>query len=371
MLFPCTTKHFNATQAKLIPLNPSLKLENELVSPSDTVKLSGSGLIPNLNSAYKFRFINLDNNLSFNIAIDKLSVSTNQIELNLNSEIPYGDYLIEFQFKNHYLKTAKQTLTETLKIRPEAENLELVAEVLLNSKNLSSLIKNSNGKELSLVLNSQDLNGEGRDPLDVENINSVIKLGLNEVQVYTLENGFKSILSQPKTFYFLPAEEFKPELLIKSKPFAVKLERYFTHEMIDLGSIVKQENTLNGVYYYLNSLEQTRYLMKFIEAVALKIETMKVIGDEAASIRNRGLNTFKLKKCKLADSIKTRFEFSQDIDLSAESSLSINGDLGLNNTGSDYLSLSCEVIKASGLETVTLDQFSYSKTDEFGFAIRE
>jgi len=49
----------------------------------------------------------------------------------------------------------------------------------------------------------------------------------------------------------------------------------------------------------------------------------------------------------------------------------VNGDLGLNNTGTDFLSLSCEIDQGTGLKYVLLVQFSYSKTNEEGFAVRD
>jgi len=358
-------------RAKLIPFNPNLKLEEDLVSPGRAVKLLGSGLILNLDPAYRFRLINLSDESSYWINPESFSVSSKYIELKLDSEIPYGDYAIEFQFKNRYLKSLKQILADTLKIRPEAENLRLLADVLLNTSNLKSLIANPEQKQFFVLLNSLELNQDAGGGLDVDDINSAIRTGSNEIQIYTMDNDFKSILSEPQTFYFLPPEQFKSDLLIQNKPFSVRLEKYFTKETIDITPIIKQETVNNGTYYYLNSVEQARYLIKLVESVALKIESMKVTGDEAASIKNSSLSAFKLKKCKLADSVKIRFEFTQDIDLAAGSNLIINGDLGLNNTGSDYLSLSCEVNKNLGIETITLDQFFYSKTDEAGFAIRE
>ena len=54
-----------------------------------------------------------------------------------------------------------------------------------------------------------------------------------------------------------------------------------------------------------------------------------------------------------------------------EAAVSVNGDLGLNNTGTDFLSLSCEIDQGSGLKYVILDEFPYSKTNEEGFAVRD
>jgi hypothetical protein len=186
-----------------------------------------------------------------------------------------------------------------------------------------------------------------------------------------LEDGFKSLLTTSVNFYYLPLDVFQQELFVSLNPFSVVMKQNFTNKSFDVSSVIKKEQQGLTTTYYLKAFEKPYYLSRSIEASALGIEKMRVIGDEFAVIKNLGINSFKLRKCRLADSLRIRFEFTQDIELLPEAAVIVNGDLGLNNTGTDFLSLSCEVDQGIGLKYVLLDQFSYSKTNEEGFAVRD
>jgi hypothetical protein len=380
---------FSPACAKIIPFKPRLELLNDFMARGETMTLKGTALIQNLDTAYKIRLRALADTSLLPIDLEVVSVEAEEVNVLIPEDIPYGDYKVEFQLKSRYLKTPKLLLANILKIRPEAvTDFSLNADVLLRSENLTALLSGARANDFKLILNSNDVDEEvdsmleqadslsldanlGREALKQKVIGRILKLGLNSAQVYTIEEGFKSLFTASVNFYYLPLDVFQQELFISLNPFSVVMKQNFTNKSFDLSSVIKKEQQDLTTTYYLKAFEKPYYLSRSIEASALGIEKMRVTGDEFAVIKNLGINSFKLRKCRLADVVKTRFEFSQDIDLLPEAAVIVNGDLGLNNTGTDFLSLSCEVDQGSGLKYVLLDQFSYSKTNEEGFAVRD
>jgi hypothetical protein len=380
---------FSPACSKIIPFKPKLKLLNEFMARGETMILKGTNLIQNLDTAYKLRLIPVNDLSLLPINLEILSVEAGELSSLIPEDIPYGDYKIEFQLRSRYLKTPKQLLADTLKVRPEAvSDFNLKADVLLKSENLTAFLSGARVNDFKLMLNSNDVDEEvesmlegvdslsfdanlGIDALKQKVIERVLVLGLNTLQVYIVEDGFKSLLTTSVNFYYLPQDIFQPELFISLNPFSVVMKQNFTNKSFDVASVIKKEQQGLTTTYYLKAFEKPYYLSRSIEASALGIEKMRVIGDEFAVIKNLGINSFKLRKCRLADLVKTRFEFSQDIELLPEAAIIVNGDLGLNNTGTDFLSLSCEIDQGTGLKYVLIDQFSYSKTNEEGFAVRD
>jgi hypothetical protein len=380
---------FSPACSKLIPFKPNLKLLNDFMARGETMTLKGTGLIQNLDTAYKFRLIAVADASLLPINLEILSVDAEEVNVLIPEDIPYGDYKVEFQLKSRYLKTPKLLLADILKIRPKAvTDFSLKADVLLKAENLTALLSGAKANDFKLILNSNDVDEEvdsmleqadslsldanlSREALKQKVIGRILKLGLNTAQVYTLEDGFKSLLTTSVNFYYLPLDVFQQELFVSLNPFSVVMKQNFTNKSFDVSSVIKKEQQGLTTTYYLKAFEKPYYLSRSIEASALGIEKMRVIGDEFAVIKNLGINSFKLRKCRLADSLRIRFEFTQDIELLPEAAVSVNGDLGLNNTGTDFLSLSCEIDQGTGLKYVLLDQFSYSKTNEEGFAVRD
>jgi hypothetical protein len=375
--------------SKLIPFKPNLQLLNDFMARGETLTLKGTGLIRNLDTAYKIRLMAVTDTSLLPIDLEILSVEAEEVNILIPEDIPYGDYKVEFQLRSRYLKTPKQLLADILKIRPKAvADFSLKADILLKAENLTSLLNGARANDFKLILNSNDIDEEvdsmleqadslsldanlSREALKQRVIGRILKLGLNSAQVYTVEDGFKSLLTASVDFYYLPQDIFQQELFISLNPFSVVMKQNFTNKSFEVTSVIRKEQQGLTTTYYLKAFEKPYYLNKSIEASALGIEKMRVIGDEFAIIKNLGINSFKLRRCRLADLVRTRFEFTQDIELLPEAAVSVNGDLGLNNTGTDFLSLSCEIDQGSGLKYVLLDQFSYSKTNEEGFAVRD
>ncbi|MEB3315417.1 MAG: hypothetical protein VKK32_04330 [Candidatus Melainabacteria bacterium] len=375
--------------SKLIPFKPNLELLKDFMARGETMTLKGTGLIQNLDTAYKIRLMAVADTSLLPIDLEVLSVEAEEVNVLIPEDISYGDYKIEFQLKSRYLKTPKLLLANILKIRPQAvTDFSLKADVLLKAENLTALLSGTRANDFKLILNSNDVDEEvdsmleqgdslsldanlSREALKQKIIGRILKLGLNSAQVYTVEDGFKSLLTTSVNFYYLPLDVFQQELFISLNPFSVVMKQNFTNKSFDVTSVIKKEQQGLTTTYYLKAFEKPYYLSRSIEASALGIEKMRVIGDEFAVIKNLGINSFKLRKCRLADLVKTRFEFTQDIELVPEAAIIVNGDLGLNNTGTDFLSLSCEIDQGTGLKYVLIDQFSYSKTNEEGFAVRD
>jgi hypothetical protein len=380
---------FSPACSKLIPFKPNLKLLNDFMARGETMTLKGTGLIQNLDTAYKIRLMAVTDSSLLPVDLEVVSVEAEEVNILIPENIPYGDYKVEFQLKSRYLKTPKLLLADILKIRPKAiTDFSLKADVLLRSDNLTALLSGSRADDFKLILNSNDVDEEvdsmleqadslsldpnlSREALKQKIIGRILKLGLNSVQVYAVEDGFKSLLTTSVNFYYLPQDIFQQELFISLNPFSVVMKQNFTNKAFDVSSVIKKEQQGLTTTYYLKAFEKPYYLSRNIEASALGIEKMRVIGDEFAVIKNLGINSFKLRKCRLADLVKTRFEFTQDVELLPEAAVIVNGDLGLNNTGTDFLNLSCEIDQGSGLKYIILDQFSYSKTNEEGFAVRD
>ncbi|MFZ4085168.1 MAG: hypothetical protein ACOYK1_06500 [Vampirovibrionia bacterium] len=380
---------FSPACSKLIPFKPKLELLNDFMARGETMTLKGTSLIRNLDTAYKIRLMALADASLLPINLEILSVDGEEVNILIPEDIPYGDYKIEFQLKSRYLKTPKLLLANILKIRPQAvADFSLKADVLLKAENFTALLSGARANDFKLILNSNDVDEEvdsileqadslsldanlSREALKQKVIGRILKLGLNSAQVYTVEDGFKSLLTTSVNFYYLPLDVFQQELFISLNPFSVVMKQNFTNKSFDVTSVIRKEQQGLTTTYYLKAFEKPYYLSRSIEASALGIEKMRVIGDEFAVIKNLGINSFKLRKCRLADLVKTRFEFTQDIELLPEAAVIVNGDLGLNNTGTDFLSLSCEIDQGTGLKYVLLDQFSYSKTNEEGFAVRD
>lgn len=380
---------FSPACSKIIPFKPKLELLKDFMARGETMTLKGTGLIQNLDTAYKIRLMAVTDTSLLPIDLEVLSVDAEEVNVLIPEDISYGDYKVEFQLKSRYLKTPKLLLANILKIRPPAvTDFSLKADVLLKAENLTALLSGARANDFKLILNSNDVDEEvdsmleqgdslsldanlSRDALKQKVIGRILKLGLNSAQVYTVEDGFKSLLTTSVNFYYLPLDVFQQELFIFLNPFSVVMKQNFTNKSFDVSSVIKKEQQGLTTTYYLKAFEKPYYLSRSIEASALGIEKMRVIGDEFAVIKNLGINSFKLRKCRLADLVKTRFEFTQDIELVPEAAIIVNGDLGLNNTGTDFLSLSCEIDQGTGLKYALLDQFSYSKTNEEGFAVRD
>lgn len=380
---------FSPACSKIIPFKPNLQLLRDFMARGETMTLKGTALIQNLDTAYKIRLMAVTDTSLLPVDLEVVSVEAEEVKILIPEDIPYGDYRVEFQLKSRYLKTPKLLLADILKIRPKAvTDFSLKADVLLKAENLTILLNGSGADDFKLILNSNDVDEEvdsmleqadslsldanlSREVLKQKVIGRILKLGLNSAQVYTVEDGFKSLLTTSVNFYYLPLDVFQQELFISLNPFSVVMKQNFTNKSFDVSSVIKKEQQGLTTTYYLKAFEKPYYLSRSIEASALGIEKMRVIGDEFAVIKNLGINSFKLRKCRLADLVKTRFEFTQDVELLPEAAVIVNGDLGLNNTGTDFLSLSCEVDQGIGLKYVLLDQFSYSKTNEEGFAVRD
>jgi len=369
-------------KAKVISFNPKFRLLKDFYSKDMTLELEAESLIQNLDSAYKFRLRDCEANQLF--PLELISLGEKELRLKFPADIDYADYLLEYKFKSLYLKTPWQSLRELIKLRPAAiQDFKLNADLILDLSHLDSLISAGEGiNSLSYILNeseidlSEIMNNLNLSPLEAQQarermIIANTKAGLNTIKIYTYDKGYKSIASEERSFFYMPVESFEEELLIKTNPLKATVKNKFTGEYLDLSSILKVKNEDLKNTYFLNALENPFYLAKTIAFSALKIDRMKVIGDENASLLNLGSLPFKLKKCNLADSVRIRFEFTQDIDLAAGSSLLVKGDLGLNNTGADFLKLSCIPENSTDLKYALLDEFSYSKTDADGFAIRD
>lgn len=409
-LFFCLIAKAKIKTNRAIIASPQISsiIENKL-SQGKIIDIQGSGFIENFPTAHKV-FLTEKNTAKQKTKRRKhkkrklqvLSSAANNLKAKLPSQISYGDYDLYLKLKTRFLRSHIHKSNTPILLRPIepikptlnfkiASSLEEISIIIDNDK---STIKNNNAAE------NTDNQSNTIDKLSI-NI-SGIKVGKNKLNTFYHEDGFDSLMSEAQEFHFLPADKISPQLIIRSEdPISSFIEvlncdlqdirsqaSTIDHLKLNLPSIDEEQETscpreidlsqetktkTNGLskHFYLETPFNDRYLETIIAIKPIIIEKLHVKSPEHIIIKNRSERDFSLIGCKLADDIRTRYSFDDEINspksLEANSSIQIDANLGLNDTSPDSMSLLCP---SQDQKLQLIDKFSYNKVDEEGFAIK-
>ncbi len=320
------------------------------ISPSAIVTVQGQGFIKGWPEAHQVWLVDSDLN---NIKVKVVSATATELQLQIPSDIALGDYDLLVKIQTRLLASNKTQATQKLLIRPKAP-----ASPKLNYEAISDL------SEFQQLLSETSFQGH---ELFYE-LDDDIKIGVNQVRAYYKQDTYNSIKSEAVSFHYLPKADFENELNVESesplKSFAVSKFDVLedgSRLSYDVSSITNKETEDLSKRFYLHTPLEPRYLERTIKLKPIFIEAIHVLEPEYAILRNRSNMDLGFTKCGLSDSLKEYFKFSTEKVL-AHSSITINKNLGLNNTTPDSLIFTCN--------GEVLDQFDYDKVDASGLGIR-
>ncbi|NQY79744.1 MAG: hypothetical protein HRT47_05465 [Candidatus Caenarcaniphilales bacterium] len=342
-----------------------LRLGNTLYSPGDTLTVQGQGFIPRLDSIYHIKLANDLNSYSLSLEGAKLD----EIKLLLPNDIAYGDYDLSIKLKSNYLKSKRYIIDGEIEIRPAPLKLDFeINEVFLSKWDLHNFVLNSLSESLSdYQLKESDVDFYINGELFDFNLMNLIEGESSLAVGYNLE-GFNSILSNSVNIMFLSEELYAPELeVLNLNPLEAKLARLDTQAELSVNDYLAAND--HSAYTYLRAFPGIEIFKTDRDLKKLLITKLKVTGEEYAVIKNNSADFFSFDGCSLADTLKLRYSFSDEIELAPKSLLKIKGNLGLNNSSADKLQIICEY-GGEEPEFVVEDVFSYDEVDEGGFAVK-
>ncbi|MDA0771327.1 MAG: hypothetical protein O3C63_00110 [Cyanobacteria bacterium] len=328
-----------ARRIKGIPSPVINQIDKPLSSPNTIIELQGQGFIKGMPNAHKVILTNNEQKIKAQV----IKANGDMLRLQIPPELSYGDFDIYVQIKTRLLKSKRSKSSEPLLLRPVAP-----AKPDLNYQTIQ------HQSELDYIYNNDN-------ELDYELLDE-IKIGENKIQSFYYQDGFQSIKSEPSNFYYLPELAIENQLEINSElPIESFAVNKFLGTKYDVSPVTNTELNELSRHYYLKTPSRERYLEYSIELSPVFIEQIHVTEPEYALIKNRSSTDFDLSNCNFADSIRDRYQFTNET-IPAKSQLRIETNLGLNDTGADQLKLKCSEI--------SIDQFAYDKLDEAGFGIK-
>ena len=120
---------------------------------------------------------------------------------------------------------------------------------------------------------------------------------------------------------------------------------------------------------YLKTYFKRETFKTNIDIQKFSILELKVFEDEYAVIKNNRSEFLSLSKCSLADTVKLRYTFPDEIFLAPQSAIKVEANLGLNNSSPDKLQIICEYGELEP-EFVIEDVFSYDRVTTDGIAVK-
>ncbi len=319
------------------------------LSPGMLLTVFGHGFIKGFPSAHQIYLINGRKR----IKVQALTSTATELQFVVPQDTSLGDYDLEVKIQTRLLYSEKASSSQSLHIRPKAP---LAPKLNYQAINASHELEQMFSEK---TFQGQDLYYEFIDDL---------KLGLNELRTYYVKDGYESVRSEPVSFYYLPALDVEDQLQVESetplKSFAIakfNMTNNGTRMNYDVSTITNKDAHDLLKSFYLRTPTQARYLERTIKLKPIFVEAIHVLEPESATLRNRSAVDQSLTKCSLADSLKEYHKFTAEI-IPARSSLTINKNLGLNNTTADSLIFSCN--------GEVMDQFDYEKLDAAGMGIR-
>ncbi len=339
-----------ARRRHLIPAPVIDSINAAQMSPGTIVTVQGHGFIKAWPEAHQVWLID---STMHAIRVKVIAVTATELQILIPSDIALGDYDLLVKIQTRLLASNKSQASQRLLVRPRAPSSpKLNYEVIADLSEFNELLSETSfqGHELFYELDDD------------------IKIGANQVRAYYTQDSYRSIKSEPVSFQYLPKADFENQLNIESesplKSFAVSKNDLLedgSRISFDVSPITKKETEDLSKRFYLRTPLEPRYLERTIELKPLFIEAIHVLEPEAAILRNRSNVDMGFSKCSLSDSLKEYFKFTTEKIL-AHNSITINKNLGLNNTTPDSLIFTCN--------GEILDQFDYEKVDAAGLGIR-
>jgi len=383
-----------ANDRRTIPA-PQISSSTELVAPGSELKINGSGFINNYPQGH---IIYLKNERQ----VYKLAANySNATELiaTIPESLPYGDYQLAVRLRTRYLKSRIATSLSAARLRPKAPSI--IEPSYKTYKNLA---------ELNNILSATDNNGREL----IYSFESELQAGSNKLRAYYYDSGYLSLASDAIEIVLLPEQLISTKLELNGSQVLARrinnqnLELELPHKLYsDINNLnskstrlINQDSLIdvspyilraNGDYseeLYLSTPSSAKYLSIKAFSSPIKISQIHVKSPESALLYNHSSKIFPLAGCSLSDNVTTRHNFFEPSSIAAGDPFLYTGDLGLNDTGGDALSLDCPCSHRSLVEASTVAQregfampactankmrlysFSYEALDANGFAIR-
>ncbi len=388
-----TTLQAHAAYRREIPA-PVINSITTLIAQGDTLSIKGTGFINNYPQGH---IIYLRNERK--IKLEPFYSNASELKAYIPTNLSYGDYLIGVKLRTKWLESRINSSTEKTKIRPIAPTVNLSNDyVYKNLDELNLPEQDSDGHQLIYQL---------LNPLSV---------GANKLSAHYYEDGYLSMPSTELSIMLLPEAAINPELELdgskimvrrKLSPSSLELSlpnQIINHEpdtgtkvllslsaapiLIDVSNYSHSNNSDFSQEIYLNSPTKPHYLSKKAFKSPIKIQQIHVKSPESVLLYNQSSKIFPLASCGLSDNIMTRHNFFEPSSITAGDPFLYTGDLGLNDTGGDSLSLDCPcshpiLIQASATakeqgftmpdcvsNKMRLDSFSYESLDAGGYGIK-
>jgi hypothetical protein len=328
--------------SKLIP-SPSLETDSINLAPNQSFTINGKGFILNHPKAHQV-FLKQGKRKH---KLEVLASTATQLELRAPARIAYGDYDLVLRLRTRLLRSKASKLTNPLRVRPTAPPKPVFSHAIIKDlqefEQVNSLLRYKNN---DLVFSKDKL-----------------ELGLNEIRTSYYKDGWESLSSEPSYIYYLPANELESSLVLESenplKTFVIA-PRHDTS--FDLSVYTKSHYEDLSKSFFVTTPSDERYLEYIIKLKPIFIERIHVTAPEYGIIVNRSAEDFSLAGCSLSDAVRARYFFAADEILTAKSSMTIEANLGLNDSTPDHLSLDCA--------DEQIDIFKYLRHDTDGYGIR-
>ncbi len=375
---------------------PQITSSTEILAPGDKLSIRGSGFINNYPQGHII-YLKNDRGLIYKL-VAQYSNATELITT-VPDSIPYGDYQIGLILKTRYLKSQTATSLEPSKLRPRATSIAVPS---------FSVFKNLN--ELDNILSSEDNNGHEL----IYAFDNDLLVGVNKLRAYYYDASYLSIASPAIDIVLILENLIANKLELNGSQTLVrrinhqdlelelpsKIYRDINNTQLKSARLLNRDSLIdvsaythktNGDYseeLYLSTPSSPKYLSVKAFSSPVKISQIHVKSPESALLYNQSSRIFPLAGCSLSDNVTTRHNFFEPSSIAAGDPFLYTGDLGLNDTGGDSLSLDClcshpllvEAAKAALNEAfimpscssnkMRLDNFSYETLDASGFGLR-
>ncbi len=374
-----------------------------MLAPGDTLHLYGSGFINNYPQGHIIYLRDQDQKIS---KIQAFYSNASELVARIPNNLSYGDYQIAVKLQTKWLESRVNKATKPTYIRPKAP---------LVTNNESYVYKNL--EELNSELSNTDNAGHAL----VYQLLNPLSVGENKLNAHYYDNNYLSLASAEITVMILPETAINPVLELEStkvmvrrklSPNSLELKlptKIFSYEeelknnaserlsrlnlsnaplLIDVSAYSHNSNGDYSQEIYLDSPTNPHYLSTKAFKSPIKIQKIHVKSPESLLLYNHSSKTFPLASCGLSDNIMTRHTFFEPSSIAAGDPFLYTGDLGLNDTGGDSLSLDCPcnhpIIQEASIVSqeqgftmpvctnnkMRLDSFSYESLDLNGYAMQ-
>ena len=299
---------------------PKIVLSQLQASPAQELLLQGSGFLNNRPAEHRV-YIWADH-LEAKRRLSVIAANSDVLTVLLPKKLAYGSYHLAVRLQSKYLRSKTVVYHDLLEVLPAAPRVELTGfRVLSNQSELYSILANDSFHGYKLFANDN------------------LGLGLNHLKFFYWKDGLRSLDSQPVMVYYLPRELMNSELELQGSHVSVVTKN--GTQKFDLTDFVELD--INGLerHYYIKTPSNGRYLETIIRLSPVYISVITITGDESVTLTNRSTEVFPLANCYLKDDLRSRYVFATGDLINPSQSLTVNQNLGLNDTGPDSMSLVC------------------------------